>query len=170
MTPRTRSDKSPFFGKGKSPSNPSIASATTSKHFACSPSSAVGSVRSMPSFLESLVVEKVESDSNVDSECFCSKCGPLLEQAACQFSHCEAFQTSLENARTARIASQTGPGAIQDMERHCCEATSIMLEDSVRHLCGHACYLRAFAPAREWHSLRRLIAELSGKPPGRFAE
>jgi hypothetical protein len=37
---------------------------------------------------------------------------------------------------------------------------------SVRHLCSYACYLRAFAPVREWHYLRKAVLEYSDKPVG----
>ena len=39
---------------------------------------------------------------------------------------------------------------------------------SVRHLCPHACYLRAFAPVREWHYLRKAILEYSNDSPELF--
>lgn len=38
---------------------------------------------------------------------------------------------------------------------------------SVRHLCKSACYLRAFAPTREWHYLRKAIMEFSDESPGK---
>jgi len=43
-----------------------------------------------------------------------------------------------------------------------------ILSRSVRHLCGNNCYLRAYAPAREWHALRKTIRDAIGYSPDRM--
>lgn len=43
------------------------------------------------------------------------------------------------------------------------------LNRRVRHLCANACYLRAYAPAREWLSLRQIILEeMEDASPGMY--
>lgn len=40
------------------------------------------------------------------------------------------------------------------------------LDQSVRHLCAHRCYMRAFAPCRDWLLLRKTIHEVADATVG----
>jgi hypothetical protein len=130
----------------------SITSATSSKHFLHSPSSAIGSVRSMPNFLTTLLPPHMEEMPPEESGCSCKS---LAEAARSQFQHCPIFQ------ETRRSYLQSRRNAQQKSGVSCCDEQILELQASLRHLCPHGCYLRAFAPLREWHSLRAIVAERS---------
>ena len=130
----------------------SSTSATTSKHFLHSPSSAIGSVRSMPNFLATLVPPNMEEMFAEESSCSCKS---LAEAARAQFQHCPIFQ------ETRRSYLQSSRNAQRTSSVSCCVEQIVELHASLRHLCPQGCYLRAFAPLREWHSLRAMVAERS---------
>lgn len=133
----------------------SISSATSSKHFLHSPSSSIGSVRSMPSFLRTLIPPNEDEDIK-EKVCGAScSCQRLAEAARAQFQHCPVFQ---EGALKTSRRDETG--------LVCCDEAILELQSNVCHLCSHGCYLRAFAPQREWHALRGSVADLSEASPG----
>jgi hypothetical protein len=104
-------------------------------------------VSSMPSFLETLA--PIEFDES--TSCSCQR---LVESASLQFAHCETFQeSSSKNSSTCKAKS------------HCCDECTLDFQRRLCHLCPHGCYLRAFAPLREWHSLRESVAEISDVSP-----
>lgn len=151
QTKRSRGEKSSkYFAFETPPSKASVCSATSSRHFLDSPSSAIGSVSSMPSFLETLA--PIDLDESTSCSCQC-----LIESASLQFAHCEMFrESSSKNPSTCKA------------ESHCCDECTLDFQRRLCHLCPHGCYLRAFAPLREWHSLRESVAEISDVSPGMY--
>lgn len=142
------------------PSKASIRSATSSKYFLHSPSSAIGSVSSVPSFLRTLIPSNVEDTAELDEISSCS-CQRLAQAASAQFANCSIFQQRQSSTATTTISTR-------EKEISCCDKETLELQSRVCHLCPHGCYLRAFAPLREWHYLRASVAELSEASPGMF--
>lgn len=86
--------------------------------------------------------------------------GRLAKAARAQFVHCPIFG---EKQRAFRKANDSGRRANSGKEggMSCCDERILELQCSVCHLCPHGCYLRAFAPQREWHYLRAAVSELA---------
>ena len=138
-----RSSKTPAFAMNK-----------TSSYFTRSPSSAVGSAKSLGSLAHAL---------SGHGKCYCY--------------NCRKNPTDNEATSTSRVQSQNMDvmDAISTHFHMCpyfnnkfwkgdkeLEAT---LSLSASHLCRHNCYLRAFAPAREWHTLRATICHYANVSP-----
>lgn len=139
----------------------SINSSTSSKYFVDSPSSAIGSFRSMPNFLRTLISPDIEQsihDAAENEKQSCS-CAHLFKAASKQFVHCPIFEQTRRSLKSCE--------AMSDNDLKCCDKEILLLLQSVLHICSHACYLRAFAPLRDWHSLRTSISKLSGRSPGK---
>lgn len=159
---RSRYRSSRFFvTETTPPARVSINSATSSKYFVDSPSSAIGSFRSMPNFLMALIppgIEQSIQDAAQNEKKSCS-CAHLSEAARKQFVHCPIFEQTRRSLKSCEATS--------DNDLTCCDKEILLLHQSVLHICSRACYLRAFAPLRDWHSLRTSISELSGRSPGK---
>ena len=158
---RSECRSSRFFVTETPPARVSINSSTSSKYFVDSPSSAIGSFRSMPNFLRTLIPPDVEQSilvaaQNEQKSCSCTH---LFKAARKQFVHCPIFEQTLRSLKSCEVTS--------DNDLICCDKEILLLIQSVLHICSHACYLRAFAPLRDWHSLRTSISELSGRSPGK---
>lgn len=150
-----------FFVTETPPATVSINSATSSKYFVDSPSSAIGSFRSMPNFLRTLIppgIEQSFQDATKNEKKSCS-CAHLSKAARKQFVHCPIFEQTRRSLKSCEATS--------DNDLTCCDKEILLLHQSVLHICSRACYLRAFAPLRDWHSLRTSISELSGRSPGK---
>lgn len=150
---------SKYFEVETPPSKASnLIKATSSRYFLHSPSSAIGSVRSMPSFLRALV--SLEEEKTIELEEGTCSCQCLAQVASdAQFAHCPIFQEARQS------------NAKQKKERSsCCDEQTLDFHRSICHLCPHACYLRAFAPLREWHYLRASCAEISESSPGTWVQ
>lgn len=153
--------KSRFFLIETPLAKPSVNSATSSNYFVDSPSSAIGSFRTMPNFLHALIPsEEViqESTTRRSTKAQC-RCRLLARTAGTQFEHCPAFKEMLQITNT--------PQGGEDSGISCCDLETLAVVKSVSHICSHACYLRAFAPLRDWHSVRKSVAELSGQSTGK---
>ena len=125
---------------------PDYVSNKTSRYFVRSPSSSVGSVKSLGSLVDALCGHR---------RCFCYKClvnaKPLtvdekINAIKCHFHMCPVFNKSFAGCSTDWALS-TGT----------CRKLEDNISTAVSHLCKYNCYLRAFAPAREWHCLRSTI-------------
>lgn len=108
-----------------------------------------------------------------DFFCSSSTCNRLYQAAVGQFQHCPLFTQRLDKAK-ATMKKKSLPFFSSTTERrskrmrylitlyeefskkdgNCHEAAEQMIHYAVRHLCQHGCYVRAYAPSREWHSLR----------------
>jgi hypothetical protein len=155
------SRSSRFFDIKTHTAKVSINSTTSSKYFVDSPSSAVGSFRSMPNFLRTLIppdIGHIIQDAIENEKKTCS-CAHLSKAARKQFAHCPIF----EQTRSFLMSCD----ATSSNDLACCDKEILILHQSVLHMCTRACYLRAFAPLRDWHSLRTSVAELSGRCPGK---
>jgi len=151
--------KSRHFIPKTPPARASITSGTSSKHFLHAPSSPIGSMRSLPNFLITLVPTIGEECVREKGTRFCS-CERLAEAARAQFVHCPVFEEKRRRSynETSRVKGRN--------DVCCCNEKFLELQRRVCHLCSHGCYLRAFAPLREWHYLRASVAELSEASPG----
>ena len=143
-----------------------------SPYFLRSPSSVYGSVVSMGPLIYAWTSQNVGKirKQGLDS-CkrsplghntpICTFCQPVIVDALHHFDCCPIFQEKKRNApsmygrivRCEAVLSHDG-----DASKSCIERVGYMAEnDWVRHLCPHQCFLRAFAPSRDWIALRRAL-------------
>lgn len=127
--------ESPYFRKRRQQSS----GESGSPYFRKAPSSPFGAVQSMGSLL-SCLGRSVEPHSNQLHLCSVDSCADLARNAICHFEDCAVFRKSWETSTC---------------HHHKDEAKR--LERSVRHLCRHRCYFRAYAPARAWLALRETL-------------
>lgn len=140
------------------PCKASMRSATSSRHFVDAPSSPIGSVYSLPNFLETLIPPNVIIEPG--DGCSCQR---LAQAARAQFAHCPFFV----DKQRGGIRQANAIPSNNEESMSCCDRKTLAFQNSVCHLCPHGCFLRAFAPLREWHSLRAAIAEQSSVSPGK---
>lgn len=162
---RRKATKSPYFAKTKTLSSPKESyERVTSPYFDASPSSAFGAVRSLGPLLltmtsvPSLCLRDVET-RNEEKEL------ETLEAAARQFSHCQTFNMMLRDVKgdsrmQDRVVDVGSVAHSKETDYNVDDQEAeFFINHSVRHLCEHKCYLRAFAPARDWHALRTRVDE-----------
>jgi hypothetical protein len=115
----------------------------------------------MPNFLRTLIPPDIEHNIQdaIENEKKACSCAHLSKAARKQFAHCAIF----EQTRSFLMARAATSGN----DLLCCDKEILILHHSVLHICSCACYLRAFAPLRDWHSLRSFVAELSGRSSGK---
>lgn len=69
--------------------------------------------------------------------------------------------TNDSNAKSASEDSQQTVGALPDGGNvntfYCWELAEERLQKAVQHLCPHRCFMRAYAPYRDWFSLRKIL-------------
>lgn len=102
-----------------------------SPYFRRSPSSAFGAVQSLGSLL-SCLGRCIEINNNNNSPMADSQ--TLMQNAIRHFEDCATFRKAWQNNNND-----------DDLDK------------SVRHLCRHRCYFRAYAPARAWLALREKV-------------
>jgi hypothetical protein len=96
----------------------------------------------------------------------CFACKDSVAEVLSQFSQCPEFQNLDPEKLFAMAQHQTKQQPICS----CIELVGSLIEKQVRHLCQHGCYLRAFAPCREWIALSKDIDEQFDQPAGKFHE
>ena len=137
----------------------------TSDYFLRSPSSAYGSVLS----LGPLVCTWIDSRNHdeIRSKCSrqissssgkpCDECSVLLQEAFQHFRNCSFFRQKLDSFHTN----------FDGMEKNNPQATCLEVvgqwaeRHALRHLCTNQCFLRAFAPSRDWLSLRKHLKTIA---------
>jgi hypothetical protein len=140
---------SPYFDKRRRTGHTTH---SASCYFVESPSSAWGSTKSLQSLLFRLTnatEPRCRRRSHPQSSLCCSSCEVLVDGAVKHFRSCSIFE---ENWRD--LSSCSGV-------EECWKRAELHLDRSVRHLCPHRCYMRAFAPCRDWFSLRKSIHQLT---------
>ena len=148
----------------------------TSDYFLRSPSSAYGSVVS----LEPLVYTWISRSNYQDIRSNCSRqispstntrevCKAceriLLEDAFQHFEACPIFRKELDayilNYKFTCGTNNSIYVRGKDRKPTCVELVGQWAEEkSLRHLCPNQCYLRAFAPSREWMILQKKLEKL----------
>lgn len=135
--------------------SPTLQQSPLSQHFLLSPSSAWGSIHNaMNSGMSALIAPRSCSDTHageIDSTEW------RIHQATDQFSDCGLFMKAFRKCGH----QSTGPSQACNEE----DAFERIME-CTRHLCTSACYLRAFAPRREWMYLQNAVSQLASKSPG----
>jgi hypothetical protein len=140
---------SPYFDKRQRTGHTTH---SVSCYFVESPSSSWGSVKSLQSLLfrlTSATEPRCRRRSRPDSSLCCSTCGSVIDGAIKHFQSCSIFQQHWRERSLCSDAEECWKRA----ERH--------LDRSVRHLCSNRCYMRAFAPCRDWLSLRNSTHQLT---------
>lgn len=155
-----KSESSPYFRKRRK--SPLKSSDKRSSYFVKSPVSCFGTVQKLGAFVCTL------SDSDpTQLKCqgqggiqICSECITFTNDGLSHFYMCDTFRSSYERnicTLQKKIGEQTLP---------CWKQADFAIQQSVRHLCPYRCYLRAFAPLREWLALRRHVHALTDFPLG----
>ena len=135
----------------------------TSDYFLRSPSSAYGSVRSLGSLVYTWIGSR--SRDEIRSRCTrrisgyqsgkpCEECSKILAQEAFRhFQDCSIFQRALDSCKV---------NFDRDTQATCVEVVGRWAEQhALRHLCTNQCFLRAFAPSRDWLSLRKHLKTIA---------
>jgi Predicted EndoIII-related endonuclease len=116
-----------------------LSTRSTSAYFTMSPSSAWGAVESLGTMVDVLSNYK---------RCFCMRCkdsdisystDDFIDILSKHFYICSKFRETLQGSDLAYLGLNDAITA------------------AVSHLCPYNCFLRAFAPARKWYSLRSSI-------------
>ena len=152
---------SPYFQKRKPTASPgewALQSSTTqSSHFSIK-TSQISCFESVEQ-LAPLIFTLSESSAPCfpcrrSSVCECST--GVINDCKAQFYFCDQFRASYESFQHPTSSSE-------DFETKltCWERENIRIQHSVRHLCSNRCYMRAFAPVREWVSLRESVQEMT---------
>lgn len=179
----SRVDKSPYFSSSV-PSVVSPAAKATvvershrlcSDYFLRSPSSAHGAVQSLGPLLltwcnsienctfehsQHCTRQQAEHDDNTRSTAtfmdVCSECQPVIDDALQRFEQCHLFQKERKQAMML-LTTATSSGSTS---QSCVESVGeLAKQHMLRHLCDHQCYLRAFAPQRDWLALRNAVQD-----------
>jgi hypothetical protein len=140
---------SPYFDKRRRTGHTTH---SASCYFVESPSSSWGAVKSLQSLLFRLTnatEPRCRRRGRPHSSLCCSTCGSVIDGAIKHFRSCPIFQ---EHWRDFSLCSG---------EEECWKRAELHLDRSVRHLCSGRCYMRAFAPCRDWLSLRNSIHQLT---------
>ena len=136
--------------RNRESSPPAFALNKTSNYFSRSPSSALGSVERLGSLVQTLIVH---------IQCFCFSCSrddqslttdEIILAVSNHFGMCRMFHRQFQKSWHQNSENKDINKAVSD---------------AVCHLCRHNCYLRAFAPARYWYSLRSSICHYGNISP-----
>ena len=159
--PRT---SSPYFKNHHQPQT--TKSSKRSSHFLLSPSSVHGSIQCLgplvytwatpdhPKSVPTICTRGKENET-------CPRCQAMIDQALLHFSSCSKFREQFSKASPKSSSLSFKQGI------PCVEIVGTQMEQAVRHLCDSGCFLRAFAPCREWIFLRQTLSSLTDKPIGR---
>lgn len=145
---------SPYFDKRQ---RTGIGTPSGSSYFIQSPSSVWGSVTSNRSLLFWLTTTKAadvpacrrRKDAPQNS-LSCRPCAATIDAAIGPFQCCSIFRERWQEQRSC------GSG-----ESECWKRAENVLDQSLRHLCLHRCYMRAFAPCRDWFLLRKDLHQMT---------
>lgn len=156
---------SPYFGRNSAPPK-THQFASNSPYFLRSPASVHGSYLTLGSVCNAWI----SGDSfNLTKECLrllknrtedrqadgsamvvCVVCSEKLAEAVSHFRDCHHFQW-----HNPRVLGEIDHE--KSLEQSCFEIFAPVMEEKVRHLCEDQCYLRAYAPCRDWWSLRQAL-------------
>lgn len=149
----------------------------TSNYFLRSPSSAHGSVRSLGPLVYTWIGRSNCDD--IRSNCLrrvsssdrnakpCDACSKILKEDAFRhFRYCPVFRQELDaynmNAEQHAGYYSAHVGGDHHQTTTCVELVGRWAEErALRHLCTNQCFLRAFAPTREWMMLRKNLKNLT---------
>jgi hypothetical protein len=142
-----------------------ICSGRSSSYFATSPSSTYGSLQALGPLIytwtsnnlnasaATMFCHRPKSCSNV-----CSSCAAVINSSLVHFTPCPEFSKYIKEHDWIK------PGETLS----CVESTGKIIEKGVRHLCSNRCFLRAFAPSREWVFFRKALHELTDESLSTF--
>lgn len=154
--------KSPYFQKR---ARSEIPTEQRSCYFRKSPVSCYGTIERLGPLIFVLSNEDYPcGNSSCQNTPQCSACSTVINDAISHFYMCETFRISYES-----VLSEIRRWKVSD-RLTCWEEADTAIQRSVRHLCPCRCYLRAFAPFREWLSLRRHLHALVDSPLGMYVE
>ena len=145
--------KSPYFQQSQQ--HATTARTTSSYYFVQSPSSAYGAVESMGSWLACLAINYCSNDD--DDPAACSSSSSIEEEACRPFQTCRYFQQAWDDESSAKNDAMTEllKSGTDDDDN---DARAVArMHRCVRHLCAQRCYMRAYAPCREWYALRQKL-------------
>jgi hypothetical protein len=155
---------SPYF---ESPfSSKSTVTQTSSNHFLCSPSSACGSLGNLGLLIYtwSELPPPLCTRRSSKATAFCEACEFVIQNALRHFEGCPTFKKEFHLRLKLEICRASTTNDLP-----CVHVASSLIEKCVRHLCVQKCFLRAFAPSRDWVALRKTIHELTDEPLGEWA-
>lgn len=148
------------------------ANGATSDYFLRSPSSAYESVRSLGPLVYTWM--RSSSHNEVHSKCSrrvsssgkpCDDCSEILAKDAFRhFRSCPVFREKLRNYSNKNLETSSFVGAVEDNEFQptCVEIVGRWAEEhALRHVCPNQCFLRAFAPSRDWLILRKNVKAIT---------
>ena len=107
-------------------------------------------------------------DKSCDSSCCrCCRQAVLFDIILRHFDACPHFQKKWKSERQecftkappATTDETTSAPSLSSSIGCCCTIQHLecLWHQSVRHLCTHGCYYKAYAPVREWHKLRQAV-------------
>jgi hypothetical protein len=135
--------------------SPAIQQSPLSQHFLFSPSSAWGSIHdTMNSGISALITPRTRGDTHIGDF---NSSEWRIHQATNQFSDCGSFMKAFRGCSQLSMEPSQACNEKDAFER---------IMKCTRHLCMSACYLRAFAPRREWMYLQNAVSQLASKSPG----
>jgi len=147
---------------------------STSDYFLHTSSSAYGSVLSLGPLVYTWISSRNYDD--IRSNCTrpdspsanirdaCDSCLKILrDEALRHFEACPIFRKELEASISNENITVDCPTVIRNNRKlTCVERVGQWVEaHSLRHLCTNQCYLRAFAPSREWMLLRTKVNKIT---------
>lgn len=145
-------DQSPYFQKTP---NRRRSDHDTSAYFRQSPSSAYGAVQALGPVLFCLSTSFPQPEKCTKQRNDCSECQPWSRAALSHFGGCPLFLANWNYLRNEEDTTACGDGETTKLP--CWRQTEKRLHQSVRHLCSHRCFMRAYAPHRAWFALCQAI-------------
>lgn len=125
-----------------------------SSYFANSPSSTHGSLEALGPLIYTWTANNMNASAATVfcqrpklSSRVCSSCAAVIKSAHTHFANCPEFANYMKENDWIK------PGATFS----CVEITGNAMEKGVRHMCSNRCFLRAFAPSREWVFFRKAV-------------
>ena len=157
---------------------PVTTTGATSNYFLRSPSSAYGSVLSLGPLVYTWITSSNYQDirshclrqisSSASKRKVCNACYKTLrEDAFRHFEACPIFRKELYAYESSLEYANGNSLPVSGEDRNltiipCVELVGQWAEEhSLRHLCPNQCFLRAFAPSREWMILRKKLEKLT---------
>lgn len=148
------------------------ANGATSDYFLRSPSSAFGSVRSLGPLVYTWIGGS--SRDEIRRECSlrissngkpCDVCSKILERDAFRhFQRCPIFRKQFNDYRKNDFKRDGCLGGVgeNNLQPTCVELVGRWAEEcALRHVCPNQCFLRAFAPSRDWCILRKHLRTIT---------
>lgn len=89
----------------------------------------------------------------------CAICAPHIQNGIQHFQMCHIFCERWENFLNNNNKKNSNS---------CLEYANYAIQQSCRHLCLYGCYLRAFAPFREWVMLRNEVHKMTDVSVGEW--